>query len=70
MSDVSARTRNLDDCLLLDGEINNIHSRKNGDTKINSDGKLLVDLCKTTEIAILSGRISDDKHIGEHVRNA
>ena len=65
MGDFNARTGNLGDCLLLDGEVNNIESRANRDTKINSNGRLLVDLCKTTEIAILNGRIGEDKHIGE-----
>ena len=64
--DFNARTGNLDDCLLLDGEINKIESRANRDTKINSKGRLLVDLCKTTKIAILNGRIGEDKHIGEY----
>ena len=66
MIDFNARTGNLDDCLLLDGEMNNLLSKANRDTKINSNGRLLVDLCKTTGIAILNGRIGDDKQIGEY----
>ena len=59
--DFNARTGNLDDCLLLDREINSIEPGAKRDTKINSNDRLLVDLCKTTEIAILNGRIGEDK---------
>ena len=66
MGDFNARTGNLDDCLLLDGGLNNIESRANRDTKINSIVRLLVDTCKTTEVAILNDRIGEDKHMGDY----
>ena len=52
----NARTGNLDDWVLPDSEIKNIESRAKRDTKINSNRWLLVDLCKTTEIACHSQR--------------
>ena len=64
--DFNAQTGNLVDCLLLDDEINNIEARANRDTKINANGRLLIDLCKTKTIDILNGRIDEDKHIGEY----
>ena len=66
MDDFNARTGTLDDCLQIDGEIKHIKSRAKTDTKINTNSKLIVVLCKTTEIAILNGRIGKNKHIGEY----
>ena len=66
LGDFNLRTGNPDDSLLLDGEINNIETRAIRDTKINSNGRLLVDLCKTTEIVFLNGKIGEDKHIGKY----
>ena len=66
MGDFNARTGLLDDCIQLDGEINYVVPRANKDTKINTNGRLLIDLCKTTEIAILNGRIGEDKHVGAY----
>ena len=66
MGDFNARTGRLDDSIQLDGEINHTEPRANKDEKINTNGRLLVDLCKTTEIAIVNGRIGQDKSHGEY----
>ena len=66
LGDFNAPTGTLDDCFQLDSQMNQIESRDNKDTKINTNGRLLVDLCKTTEIAMLNGRIGEDTHIGEY----
>ena len=66
MGDFNARTGRLDDNLQLEGETNHLDRRANKDAKINTNGRLLVDLCKTTEIAIVNGRIGQDKNHGDY----
>ena len=66
MGDFNARSGRLDDSIQSDGEINHIEPRANKDEKIKTNGRLLVDLCKTTEIAIVKGRIGQDKSHGEY----
>ena len=66
MGDFNARTGRLDDSIQLDGETNHIELRANKDEKINTIGRFLVDLCKTTETAIVNSRIGQDKSHGEY----
>ena len=66
MGDFNARTGRLDDSILLDGEINHIEPSSNMDEKINTNGRLLVDICKTTGISMLNGRMGQNKNHGEY----
>ena len=64
--DFKALTGTLYDCLQLDSEIIHIQSRANRDAVIKTNCRLLVDLCKTTKLATMKGRIEEDKHIREY----
>ena len=43
--------------------------RSNKDTKINNNGKQLIELCKCLEMCIVNGRLGSDKNIGDTTCN-
>lgn len=43
-----------------------IKHRKNMDTKVNNNGRKLLQLCKMSDIKIVNGRMGRDKHIGQY----
>ena len=65
LCEFNARTGESEDFVELDNEHNEVPSRRNRDKIINTNGRCLLDLCKTTEMSIVNGRIGSDKGIGE-----
>ena len=59
--DFNARTRVSEDFVELDNENNEIPSRSNRDKITNTNNRCLLDLCKTTEMSIVNGRIGSEK---------
>ena len=64
MGDFNARTGENDDYVEIEGETNDICHRSDCDKLVNTNGRLLLDMCKTTEMSIVNGRVGDDKGIG------
>ena len=60
MGDFNARTGNLIDSIELDGESINVLTRHNKDDKVNTNGRMLTDFCKATEILIVNGRVGEN----------
>ena len=54
-----------EDFVELESEHNEIPSRSNRDKIINTNGRCLLDLCKTTEMSIVNGRSGSDIGIGD-----
>ena len=57
MGDFNARTGNMQDYIDIDGEELEPSERTSKDSKINTNGRSLIDVCKTTDMIILKGRI-------------
>ena len=65
LCDFNARSGVSEELVELDNEHNEIPSRVNRDKITNTNGRFLLDLCKTTEMSIVNGRIGSDKEIKE-----
>ena len=63
MGDFNARTGKLDDYVELDEGVSEVPGRSNRDEKVNTNGRMLIDLCKTTDMSILNGRTGKDEGI-------
>ena len=64
MGDFNGRTGENDDYIEIEDELNDMIHRSNCDKLVNTNGRLLLDMCKTTEMSIVNGRVGDDKEIG------
>ena len=59
MGDFIARTGNLTDSIELDGESMKMSTRHNKGDRIHTNGRMLIDFCKATEIFTVNGRVGD-----------
>ena len=59
MGDLNARTGNLIDIIDIYDEDDQVPPRFNKDSKITSNGRLLIDLCKTTELVQEDRRLNN-----------
>ena len=59
MGDFNARTGNLIDYIDIYDEEEQVPPRLNRDLKVNTNGRLLIDLCKTTEMVLVNGRLNN-----------
>ena len=65
MGDFNARTGTLIDYIDINDEDEQVPPRFNKDSKINTKGRLLKDLCKTTEMVLINGRLND-RNLGDY----
>ena len=65
MGDFNFRTGNLIDYIDIYDEDEQIPPRLNGDSKVNTNGRLLIDLCKTTEMVLVNGSLNI-RNSGDH----
>ena len=65
LGDFNARTVVSEEFVELDNEHNETPFRGNRDKITNTNGRFQLDLCKTTEMRIVNGRIGSDKGIEE-----
>ena len=65
MGDFNARTGNLIDYIDIYDEDEQKPPRLNGDLKVNTNGRLLIDLCKTAEMVLVNGRLNI-RNSGDH----
>ena len=65
LGDFNARTGVSEDFVELDYEHNETPSRGNREKITNTNGRFLLDLCNTTVMSFVNGRIGSDKGIGE-----
>ena len=65
MGDFNARTDHLTDHVNLEESATNVPMRLNRDDKINTNGRSLTDLCKSTDLCILNGRLGNDAKLGD-----
>ena len=65
MGDFNARRGKLDDYVELDEGVSEVPRRSNRDEKVNTNGRMLIDLRKTTDMSLLNGRTGKDEGIGE-----
>ena len=63
MRDFNGRTGETD-YIEIEGELYDMIHRSNCDKLVNTNGRLLLDMCKTTKMSIVNGRVGDDKGIG------
>ena len=59
LGDFNARTGNLIDYIDINDEDEQVTPRFNKDSKINTIGRLLIDLCKTTKMILVNGRLNN-----------
>ena len=69
MGDFNARTGTVQDCIDIDSEGLEASERTNKDSKINTNGRSLIDVCKTTDMLILNGRSGEDRGVGNFTCN-
>ena len=60
MGDFNGRTGENDDYIESERELIDMIHRSNCDKLGNSNERLLLDMCKTTEMSIVNGRVGDD----------
>ena len=64
MGHFNGRTGENDDYIEIEDELNDMIHRSDHDKLVNTNGRLLLDKCKTNEMSIVNGRVGDDKGIG------
>ena len=69
MGDFNARTGTMQDYIDIDGEDRQPSERTNKDSKVNTNGRALIDVCKTTDMMILNGRSGKDRGVGNFTCN-
>ena len=65
MGDFNARTGEMNDFVDFDDNEDMLPVRKNKDKKVNTNGRLLTELCKTCDMRIVNGLSGFDSSIGE-----
>ena len=65
MGDFKARTGEINDYIDFDDNEDILPPRKNKDKKVNTNGRLMTDICKTCDLRIVNGRSGFDNTIGE-----
>ena len=64
MGDFIGRTGVNDDYIEIEDELHDMIHRCNCDKLVNTNGRLVLDICRTTEMSIVNGRVVVDKGIG------